>query len=198
MGPDSSENCPEVPQVQFLWLWTSLRAWSDKSRCFWEEVQTSSSTKSWIAFYAIFRTLPNGTRAIFQPLSTYIVSARGILGVLESPTGNVTEIRCLGPGAWHPLPPSWVPPKHVGDRGVPAPQIMGKSGGAQLMPLWSRLWCTSTTDHGKWRCSACARHHGADCGIQCHRSWANPTNISTWMTQTPTISRSSLTEMLLS
>ena len=24
--------------------------------------------------------------------------------------GNVAEIRCEGPGAWHPLTPSWVPP----------------------------------------------------------------------------------------
>ena len=31
-GSDSAENCLEVPQVQFLWLWTSLWACSDKSR----------------------------------------------------------------------------------------------------------------------------------------------------------------------
>ena len=32
------------------------------------------------AFYAIFRTLPNWTRAIFQPLTTHTVSARGLRG----------------------------------------------------------------------------------------------------------------------
>ena len=65
--------------------------------------------------------------------------------------GDVAEIRCFGPGAWHPVEPSWVPlpvpgagvtywghgvrawhpltPSWGPSSGVPAPQIVGKSGG---------------------------------------------------------------------
>ena len=43
-------------------------------------------------------------------------------------------------------------PLHRGaDRGVSAPQIM--------------VFCRGD--------SACASHHRADCGIECHRSWRN-------------------------
>ena len=30
-------------------------------------------------------------------------------GFVLNTDGNVAEIRCVGPGAWHPLDPSWVP-----------------------------------------------------------------------------------------
>ena len=91
MGPDSAENGPEVPQVQFLW--TSLRACGDKCRCSREVLQTGPWTKSWTAsvwiFFRRFTHFSHPSEGsacpIFSPGALAAVSARGLLGVLESP-----------------------------------------------------------------------------------------------------------------
>ena len=72
---------------------------------------------------------------------------------------------CLGPGAWHPLDPSWVP--------LPVPGA-GKifwgnrvRGLASLdLLLGAFPWCASTTDHGSCGgVSACAYCRGTDRGM---------------------------------
>ena len=71
--------------------------------------------------------------------------------------GDVAEIRCLGPGAWHPLDPSWVP--------LPVPGA-GKIYSGHGVRSLAIQWCASTTDH--WKSggdSACACHYGADRGV---------------------------------
>ena len=68
-------------------------------------------------------------------------------GFVLNSEGDLAEIRCLGPGAWHPLDPSWVP--------LPVPGAgkifwgHGVRGLASPDPfLGAGVWCVSTTDYG--------------------------------------------------
>ena len=76
----------------------------------------------------------------------------------------------MGPGAWHPLDPSWVPLPVLRGR----LKILEARGQGLASPdpfLGASPWCVSTTDHGS--CgggSACAYAGDLIVVCQCHRS----------------------------
>ena len=70
-----------------------------------------------------------------HPDTPVVGLARGDF-VLNS-DGYVAEIRCEGPGAWHPLDPSW----------VPLPVLRGRLNILESTVFWGRALLGSTVDN---------------------------------------------------
>ena len=90
--------------------------------------------------------------------------------------GYVAEFSCLGPGAWHPLDPSWVPLPvpgagkvywEHGVRGLASPDPPSPS----LPPGCHPVVCQHHRSGKSGGHSACANSGEQIVVYQCHRSW---------------------------